>query len=384
MTDFQLTTEEQKLTNKLLGKIKQQIEISDGSISFAKYMQMALYDIECGYYTNTRHKIGEYGDFITSVEVSGLFGLCISRQIKELWQHGVAKNVLEFGAGNGKLMLDLLHELGDTINKYYVLELSTSLKALQQEMIAKNCPQYLNKVIWLDDTPTSFEGFIIANELLDAMPCELVRFTDNDIYQVHISLNQETGDLAYYNEVAPGELLHIAQKLPIATKPYLSEISLTNRGFMRLLGDILKRGAVLLIDYGHGMNEYYHPQKSNGTLRGFFRHNQLDNVLQLPGLLDITSNVDFSAIYNEANNVGLELIGYTTQANFLVNCGLITLLDEVKPSISDNKYLNLSSQVNHLISPNIMGEIFKAIGFSVGIDFADWRGFCNGDRSYLL
>ena len=141
MTDFQLTTDEQNLTNKLLGKIKQEIEISNGSISFAKYMQMALYDIECGYYTNTRHKLGEHGDFITAVNVSGLFGLCISQQIKELWQHGVAKNVLEFGAGNGKLMLDLLHELGDEISKYYVLELSTSLKTLQQEMIARDLPK---------------------------------------------------------------------------------------------------------------------------------------------------------------------------------------------------------------------------------------------------
>ena len=384
MNNMTLTHEEHKLTDALLAKIKQKIENSGGSISFAQYMQMALYDREYGYYTNKKYKLGALGDFITAPNLSGLFGLCISNQIKELWQNGVSRNILEFGAGNGRLMIDLLAELGNDIDTYYIIETSPNLRSLQQELLHKSYPQYAPCIKWLDNIPQSFDGVIIANELLDAMPCEMVKFTENEIFQVHVSINQNTNNLNYYNELATGELLTIAKQLPIANKPYLTEISLTNRSFMQLLGNMLDTGAILLIDYGHAQNEYYHPQKSNGTLRGFFRHQQLYDVLEMVGLIDITANVDFSAIYNSAHNAGLELIGYTTQSNFLINCGLTNLMKTIKQNASESTYLTLSNQANRLISPNGMGEIFKVIGFSKNIEFANWCGFKNGDKSYLL
>ena len=384
MNNLELTLEEKQLTDVLLAKIKHKITDSGGSISFADYMQMALYDIEYGYYTNKKYKLGAFGDFITAPNVSGLFGLCISQQIKELWRNDVHRNILEFGAGNGRLMLDLLAELGNEIDTYYILEISPNLRALQQESLKENYPQYIHNVKWLDNVPNTFNGIIIANELLDAMPCEMVNFTEDGIFQVHVSINEETNNLVYYDEHATGELLKLANQLPIITRPYRTEISLTNRGFMNLLGDIIETGAVLLIDYGHAQSEYYHPQKSNGTIRGFFRHQQLNDVLHIVGLMDITANVDFSSIYNVAQNVDLDLVGYTNQANFLINCGLTDLLEEVRQHASDKAYLTLSNQANRLISPNGMGEIFKVIGFSKGINFTNWRGFQINDKSYLL
>jgi SAM-dependent MidA family methyltransferase len=377
-----LPQEQLELSNKLKMKIIHQIEANHGAIPFSQFMHLALYDPEWGYYSNLLPKFGQAGDFITSPVVSSLFGRCIAQQIMELHAHGVKANILEIGAGNGQLMLDLFSELGDRLEHYYILELSATLIQLQQQRLKETYPELSDKVIWLEQLPKAFEGIILANEVLDAQPCERVLWNNDEVKSQHVSWN---GNAFVYQEASlANELAIVANSLPINSSNYVSEINLNNRGFIRALAECLSCGAILLIDYGYAEAEYYAPWRNKGTLRGFFAHHQLDDVLVYPGLIDITASVDFSALVTTALHQQLEFIGYTTQANFLFNCNLLSLMSLAQAQLSPGEYLALSNQVNRLTSPNDMGEVFKVVAFSRGIEFANWRGFASGDRSYTL
>lgn len=427
---FDLSKDEFELTSKLQQKIANAINAAPiKSIPFSQYMNMALYDSEYGYYNNLLYKFGTHGDFITAPLVSNLFAKCISAQCSELFQNGVPANILEIGAGNGQLMIDILTQLSNTslnsipLNNYYVLELSASLAKLQQDKLQADLPQFAHKVKWLSKLPDSFDGIILANEVLDAQPTELVKWQNEQIFERHVTLaNSDCKDNAlnfvYKDIQAQNEIKSIANTLPITEylyskdfklheqnnfvhsqqTAYVSEISLANRGFITTLSQLLHQGCILLIDYGYGANEYYSINRSSGTLRGFFRHHMLDDVLQYPGLIDVTANVDFTALANTAISNNLDFIGYTTQANFLINCGLLDILNNTtvnsttdfvninnKNDNKDNvKYLQLTNQINKLTSINEMGEIFKVIGFSKNTEFANWLGFKNRDLSHTL
>lgn len=376
-----LSADEQSLTDILKSKIIKLI--GNGSIPVSKYIETALYEKDYGYYNNLLHKFGHEGDFVTAPVMSGLFASCLEIQLRELWKY-LPKKVLEIGAGNGQLMIDLLLLMEDEIERYYILELSANLIYVQEQRLQSIAPHLLTKVVWLDALPENFDGVIIANEVLDAQPPEVIIWENNSIYEQHVTVDANK-DFVYTNiPIKPGFLLETAKSLPVKSEKYKSEINLNNRGFMKSLAESLNQGCILLIDYGYPENEYYSLNRSNGSLRGFFRHQLLDDILQFPGLIDITTSVDFTCIANIAIENHLDFIGYTTQAGFLLNCGLLDIVNMQRDMATDAQYKKLTSQVDFLTSPNQMGEVFKAIGFSKGIELKDWIGFSQHDRSYTL
>lgn len=382
---FNLSPEELNLTLQLQEIIVKEINNNAGVIPFSRYMELALYYPGLGYYSNPLFKFGAKGDFVTAPLVSNLFGYLIANQLNELFSFGVKPQILEFGAGNGKLAVDILEKLGDRLDNYYILELSADLIMRQQQTIQESLPAQAHKVKWLQTLPQKFEGIMLANEVLDAQPCNLVQYQDGQYTNVGVTYDNTSNSFQYKNYYADTETLELAKTLQIPQlNHYLSEISLSSRGFIRSIGDSLTHGAILLIDYGYGQNEYYHPQKSVGTLRGFYRQHVLDSVLIYPGLIDITTSVEWTSIATTAIESGLELIGYSNQANFLINCGLINMLEDLKNNLNETQYLRLSNQVNKLISQNEMGTIFKVCGFSKGVDQDSWIGFSNGDLTYSL
>jgi SAM-dependent MidA family methyltransferase len=381
--NFDLHPEELILTNSLKQKIID--KIGRDSISVSQYMELALYEKDYGYYNNLIHKFGEAGDFITAPMVSKVFSECIAKQLKELLGHiPNNRNILEIGAGNGQMMLDLLKLLENEINCYFVLELSANLISLQKSFISEKAPHLLTKIVWLNSLPTNFDGVILANEVLDAQPCDVIVWDNGKINERVISVDSNNNLVYKEVQLQSPELLDIAKKINLNADYYTSEISLNNRGFIKSLAQSLSSGFILLIDYGHSESEYYSLAKAKGTLRGFFRHQLLDDILVYPGLIDITTSVDFTSIATTAIDNGLDFIGYTTQAGFLLNCGMMEMLNSWHQKLGDTEYLRLTSQVNYLTSPNEMGEVFKVIGFSRGIDVAHWIGFTSNDRSYTL
>ena len=379
---FTLDSEQETLTNQLQQIVFAEINKNNNYISFSRYMELALYHPSLGYYNNLLYKFGKHGDFVTAPLISELFGTCVSHQILELFNHQVNPNILEVGSGNGQLMLDILSQIGDKLTHYYILELSANLANLQQQRLEQELPQYKDKVIWLTDLPLDFKGVILANEVLDAQPCEVVHWQPNQVSLRGVT--NQGGKFSYVDIKASGEVLDIANSLATNQADYISEISLINRGFICSLAECLASGVILLIDYGYTAHEYYSEMRNRGTLRGFFRQHQLDDVLIYPGLIDITASVDFTAIATSGIGSGLDLIGYTKQANFLINCGIVSQLENKKQQLNDLEYLKMSNQVNRLISPNEMGEAFKVLAFSKNIEFADFIGFSQGDKSHTL
>lgn len=389
MSKVKLSPEELELTTRLKQKIIREINTDDilasKSIPVSRYIELALYEPQDGYYNNLLHKFGKDGDFITAPVVSGLFGLCIAKQIQELWQYTIApRNILEIGAGNGQLMIDLLLAMGDQIECYFVLELSSSLISFQQQRLQMKCPDLYHKVVWLDTLPDEFDGLVLANEVLDAQPTEVLVW-ENGVVQQRMVTVDKNNDLVYTTQdVASAELLKLANQIKVEPSDYISEINLSNMGFIKSLAEMLQNGFIILIDYGYPAREYYSMARTEGTLRGFFRHSLLNDILVNPGLIDITCSVDFSSIAITAIENKLDFIGYTTQASFLLNCGLLDLIDKKQNKLTDTQYAKLSNQANYLTSPDEMGELFKVIGFSKNIDFGDWMGFSNNDRSGTL
>lgn len=388
---FKLTLEEEFLTKRLQNKIRAEIAEHENGILFSRYMELALYDGVDGYYNNLLHKFGENGDFITSPTLSNLFADTLSLQIQELFENSVAKNILEVGGGSGDLLLGLLANLGNLIDKYYVLDVSSNSVNYQKQRVLATSPELFNKIIWLDKLPENFEGIILGNEVLDAQASVAIKFTEDGIYLRHVQFNNDKFEYLDIPLDKSSVSAEIKQSIICATTgvkildmPYISEVNLNNNGFIKTLANTLKRGVILLIDYGYGMEEYYAMHRRLGSIRGFYRHHLIDNVLQYPGLIDITTSVNWTSIVTTAINNDLELVGYTTQANFLLNSGILNLHLDKQSIISEADFVIQSNRLNKLTSPNFMGDIFKVVGLSKGIDFCEWVGFSNNDRTHTL
>ncbi len=375
----------------LIELIRGEIAAAGGWIPFEHYMRLALYAPGLGYYSGGAAKFGEEGDFVTAPEISSLFGRTVARQAAQVLEL-TDGDVLEFGSGTGKLALDLLLELkklGRLPKQYFILEISGELQQRQRRLFERYAPDLLTRVTWLENLPQKFAGLILANEVLDAMPVHLVVWRGRDLFERGVAF----GDNEFSWSERPltnGELFATARQLPVQLgsgalvnqTEYFSEISLSVRHFMRSLGNILDRGLILPIDYGFGEREYYHAQRNRGTLMCHYRHRVHDNPFYLPGLQDITSHVDFSAIARTAVNTGLELMGYTTQAHFLINCRITEILAQT-PAENIKDYLPLANQLQKLVSPAEMGELFKAVAFGRNIEEA-LIGFSHGDKRHLL
>ncbi len=366
----------------LVDHIRQRIAANQGWLSFADYMEAALYAPGLGYYSGGSAKFGGAGDFTTSPEMTPLFGRTLAGQLAQAFAH-TSPNILEFGAGSGKLARDILLELeqlGQLPERYYILDLSAELRERQWQTLQRDARHLLTHVEWLDAIPDDFTGVMLGNEVLDAMPAHLVQFDGQRWHERGVV--DRDGMLALEDRaIEPGMLLQSCMELDIHA-PYTTEISLANRGFMATLATQLRQGLILLVDYGFGKSEYYHPQRNQGTLMCHYRHHAHDDALFLPGLQDITVHVDFSGVTDAAIAGGLDLLGYTTQASFLLNAGITGLLQAYDPS-DIRTYLPLASATQKLLSPAEMGELFKAIAFGKGFD-APLQGFATGDRSRAL
>lgn len=365
----------------LVGHIKDAIHQAGGWITFSRYMELALYAPGLGYYSGGARKFGGGGDFVTAPELSPLFAQALAVQVEQILAASTPR-ILEAGAGSGALALGLLLELerrGALPERYEILELSGELRARQQETLTQGAPHLADRVGWLDTLPDAFSGVVVANELLDALPVHLVAWRENGVFERGVGL--EDGAFAWRERPADGTLRAVAQGLTLAA-PYVSEINLAARAWVAEWGRLLQRGALLLIDYGFPQREYYHPQRAEGTLMCHYRHHAHGDPFWLPGLNDITAHVDFTAIAEAGYEAGLDVLGYTSQGQFLLNCGLAQLL-EAHQADGAAAYAALASGAQKLISPAEMGELFKVLALGRGID-APPVGFARGDRLHAL
>ena len=374
--------EAQAHSDRLRDFIHQDVTAQGGWIPFARFMELALYAHGLGYYSAGARKFGTTGDFVTAPEISPLFGRTLAQQVAEIMAHSVPR-IIELGAGSGKLAADVLGELeklGVLPESYSILEVSPDLRERQQALLQERIPHLLNRVHWLGELPENISGALIANEVLDALPVHLVHWKEGSILERGVA---SKGEIFVWQEhqIEIPVLLQAAQQIN-AEGDYLSEISLAARGLIGSLCERLNKGVLLFIDYGFGMGEYYHAQRAQGTLMCHYRHHAHDDPFILPGLQDITAHVDFTAIAESAIDSGAHLLGYTTQAYFLINCGITELLqDTASESLRD--YLPLSAQLQKLTSPAEMGELFKVIALGKGVEVT-LRGFASGDKSRLL
>jgi SAM-dependent MidA family methyltransferase len=370
--------------------IRRDIAANGGWISFARYMELALYTPGLGYYTAGAHKLGAAGDFVTAPEISPLFGRTLARQVAELMSFS-SRQIMELGAGSGKLAADMLAELEwmDRLpDSYMILEVSADLRARQQVLLRERLPHLLDRIHWLDMLPEKFSGAIVANEVLDALPVHLVHWRDSAVTERGVALS---GHSFIWKEraISDAELLSAAQRIKVPDD-YVSEICLAARGLVNSLAQRLEQGALLIIDYGFGARELYHPQRGRGSLMCHYRHHAHDDPFYFPGLQDITAHVNFTDIAECGIDAGLELMGYTSQAFFLINCGITSLLQDTSPANLRN-YLPQSAQLQKLTSPAEMGELFKVIAMgkkclplSGGGDTSQLCGFATGDLTRLL
>jgi SAM-dependent MidA family methyltransferase len=355
----------------LLERIGAELGATGNWISFARYMELALYEPGLGYYASGARKLGAGGDFVTAPELSPLFGRALARQVRELLEPGDA--VIEFGAGSGALAASMLKELSVP---YLILETSPDLKQRQQQLLG-------DRVKWLDRLPQKFRGVMLANEVVDAMPVHALAWTRAGVLERGACANE--GQLAWCDRAADGVVFSESKKIPVELPPsgrYESELALFARAWMRSLGRLLERGALLVIDYGFPAREYFHPQRSMGTIACHYRHRVHHDPFYLPGLQDITAHVDFSALARAATDAGLEVLGFANQAQFLINCGITDLLAAENPA-EPKRYLPAAGAVQKLLSPSEMGELFKVLAVGKGIENS-LLGFSRGDRSAAL
>jgi SAM-dependent MidA family methyltransferase len=351
-------------SRRLLERIAAELAASGNWISFARYMELALHEPGLGYYAAGARKLGAGGDFVTAPEMTPLYGRTLARQVEQVLQPGEA--VLEFGAGSGALAEQILGEIDAP---YFILETSPELRARQEQKLG-------NRAKWLDRMPQKFRGVMIANEVVDAMPVHAVSWSKAGISERGVRENEN--QLAWSLRPAEGALLEAAQAISIEGD-YESEINLMAPLWMKLLARVLERGAVFIIDYGFPAGEYYHPQRSMGTLACHYRHRSHGDPFFLPGLQDITAHVDFSALARASD---LDVLGFASQAYFLVNCGITGLLED-EDSADAGRYLPAASAVQKLLSPSEMGELFKVLALGRGVD-APLLGFGSGNRAHAL
>lgn len=369
-------------SRRLVTRIHEVIAEAGGWIGFDRYMALSLYEPGLGYYAGGSTKFGGAGDFVTAPEISPLFGRTLARQVADVLAE-TGGDLLEIGPGTGRLAADILRglaELGSLPRRYSLLELSGELRARQEATIRSVVPSLADRVEWLDALPKSFTGIVLANELLDAVPVQVVALDEGVWRECGVS---RSGDgLAWALRPLHDDALRREAEALDVPSPYRTEISLQAEALVGTIASRLTRGAMVFIDYGFGRREYYHPQRNAGTLMCHYRHHALDDPFHLPGLQDITAHVDFTRIASAAVREGMTFAGYTNQAHLLVNCGITDVLGQVSPE-QTGRYLPLAAQAQKLLGPHEMGELFKAIAFTRDIS-PRLRGFTQGDLSRLL
>lgn len=375
-------------SQRLCHRIRETIHLNGGDISFARFMEMALYEPGLGYYSAGARKFGSAGDFVTAPEISGLFTQCLARQCSQIITELSHSSILELGPGSGRMACDLLLEL-DQKNvlpeKYFMLELSADLRQRQQQQVHEKIPHLEHRVIWLDRLPHKpFTGIILGNEVLDAMPVHrLIR--QNNIFHELCVRNTEDGfgweTVSLTDQLQlliESRLREVSGNLPGG---YITEINLQVDSWLNSLAALLTRGVMLFIDYGYPRHDYYHPQRTEGTLLCHYRHYVHDDPFLYPGLQDITASVDFTTVAEAADQAGLRTSGFISQVHFLMNNGLDELLSRNQLT-STVEHAELGRQARMLTMPGEMGERFKVIALTkdFSIALAGFRTFDQRSR----
>ncbi len=376
-----LSDEEQRHSEALTHLIADEIERAGGIIEFSRYMELALYAPGLGYYASGRWKFGEAGDFVTAPELGNLFARCVARQAVEILDRLGGGSILEVGAGSGVLAADLLIEmgrLGGLPDGYLILETSASLQARQREVLSRQGVLEPHRVEWLQSWPEDFRGIVVANELLDALPVQRFCVTANGLQLVGVGWDGVKFFETTFNAADPDlDERCAAFDLPLG---YTSEWHPQAHAWVRSVAEMMAAGVVLVIDYGFPAHEFYHPDRSQGTLMCHFRHRAHTNPYVNVGVQDITTHIDFSAIASTGRQADLEVLGYTQQAAFLLSLGLTQLADEEAPE-STVERVTYAQQIKRLMHPSEMGELFKVIALGkgiapplVGFQLSDHRG----------
>ncbi|MFP8834846.1 class I SAM-dependent methyltransferase [Hydrogenophaga sp. XSHU_21] len=367
--------EADSVASALSARVAAAIRASGGWLPFDRFMAMALYEPGLGYYAHASRKFGHLpqqgSDFVTAPELTPLFGHALARQVAQALAATGTRAVWEFGAGSGALALQLIEALdsaGQPLDRYTIVDLSGALRERQRATLGAHA----DRVQWVDALPEHIEGVVVGNEVLDAMPVTLLARVDGAWFERGVALD--------------GDRLAWADR-PTALRPplevpgphdYLTEIHPQAEAFVRTLADRLVRGAAFFIDYGFPEAEYYHPQRSMGTLVAHQAHRRDDDVLGRPGEKDLTAHVNFTGIALAAQGAGLDVIGYTGQGRFLINAGLIDLAREAGP--------RENAMMQKLVNEHEMGELFKVIALAPPASSAGWVpiGFATGDRTHRL
>ncbi|HIQ40360.1 MAG TPA: SAM-dependent methyltransferase [Sulfurivirga caldicuralii] len=380
--------DEQVRSNALLQRIQNAIR-QYGPMPFAEYMQRVLYTPNLGYYASGTPKLGAEGDFVTAPELTPLFGQCIARQIEQVLNSLNGGNILEFGAGSGKLTRDILLALAEVDalpERYQIMEVSAHLKLHQKTLLQQSLPSALfQRIEWLTHLPQpGWLGIVLANEVLDAMPVERLYLTPDAAWRMGVGLDENDQLIWAEMPVVDADLQHIINDLRKLIQPtslgYKAEVNLNIHPWLNSISHFMARGVALLIDYGFPRQELYQQARLNGTLRCFYHHHVHDNPFIWPGLQDITAHVDFTAVAEAGFQAGFKVSGFTTQAHFLMSTGL---LEALPANLPITEQLKLSQQIKTLTLPEEMGEIFKVMALSKTIDLP-LMGFQLADLRHLL
>jgi len=368
---------EAKQHSQQLSNVIQRYISRHQNMPFSKFMEMALYTPQLGYYSGGLPKIGQSGDFITAPEVSPIFSRCLARQAAQVLSKLTEPNIVEFGAGQGTMAKDILLELEtiqQPLHRYYIVEISADLRERQKQTFETHLSEEaIKKVVWLDKLPTTpITAVILANEVLDAMPFERIRIEPDSAQQGFVQFDETTQQFGWnYQTITDLGLQKFANQLiqhvgNVSELGYETEINLNIKPWLQSLSDILSDGAVLLVDYGYSRYEYYQPARVMGTLRCHYQHRAHNNPFFYPGLQDITAHVDFTAVAEDAFDSGFKIAGFTTQAHFLMGSGLLEM--SADPDSGIEQQIKTAQQIKTLTLPDEMGETFKAIALTKNFD----------------
>ena len=374
--DITLTSLETEHSELVKAKISSQIASQGGWIPFSRYMEMALYEPGMGYYSAGAHKLGSGGDFTTAPELSPLFGAAICSTLlpvlEGLKAQGLPTQILEFGAGTGKLassILTRLHDLNFNLDRYDILEISPDLAQRQKEHINKTVNQ-LNlptRYEWLKSLPQNFKGIILANEVIDAIPCDAIIYQNGFWYWHGVALKE--GRLTWKAGSPVGqELLPESLLSGNFSEGYVTELHAPANDWMRQVASNLDAGLFLTVDYGFPESEYYHPQRLEGTLMAHHRHHAIQDPFYLPGLCDLTTHVEWSQIARSALAENADDVYLTNQAAYLLDAGIGDIALEIGDPSNPETFLPISNSLQKLLSEAEMGELFKVFAFSKNLD----------------
>lgn len=360
----------QQHSDQLLRLIFQTIENHNGWLSFADFMQMALYQPGLGYYSNGLSKIGEAGDFITAPEISPLFSRALGNHIADVLKQVPEADCLEFGAGNGQMAVDLLLYLAE-INRlpkhYYIIEASAHLREIQRQKVKEHLGDIQSLVVWLDQLPAEFNGAILANEVCDAMPVHRVQFENDHLLEIGVGL--QNGKLEWQTQLLTNPYLKArCEKIhsQLQLFPYQTEIAIQAPAWLGTIANLLKQGAIYLIDYGYEAKDYFHPLRHQGMLRCHYHHQAHDDPLVLVGLQDITTHVDFTALAETAHAEGLQVEGYQRQSDFLLAGDILNLSQN--HATEAFQQMQQAAALKRLLLPEQMGELFKVLSLSKNVE----------------